>query len=142
MFFDSQLKKKWKNWKNGNFSFKEEQENMWDAKRVKVYVRRRFALFQVLHVHTLVQLLVYNHECYIYIYIFIQFFSTYLNEAKAQLQIGRAFVEQRDALAERIGRFFRQRQTEQTRSDGFFFHETPTARGDFIFFLFEMSQFD
>ena len=142
MFFDSQLKKKWKNWKNGNFSFKEEQENMWDAKRVKVYVRRRFALFQVLHVHTLVQLLVYKYECYIYIYIFIQFFSTYLNEAKAQLQIGRAFVEQRDALAERIGRFFRQRQTEQTRSDGFFFHETPTARGDFIFFLFEMSQFD
>lgn len=142
MFFDSQLKKNWKNWKNGNFSFKEEQENMWDAKRVKVYVRRRFALFQVLHVHTLVQLLVYNHECYIYIYIFIQFFSTYLNEAKAQLQIGRAFVEQRDALAERIRWFFRQRQTEQTRSDGFFFHETPTARGDFIFFLFEMSQFD
>lgn len=142
MFFDSQLKKKWKNWKNGNFSFKEEQENMWAAKRVKVYVRRRFALFQVLHVHTLVQLLVYNHECYIYIYIFIQFFSTYLNEAKAQLQIGRAFVEQRDALAERIRWFFRQRQTEQTRSDGFFFHETPTARGDFIFFLFEMSQFD
>lgn len=142
MFFDSQLKKKWKNWKNGNFSFKEEQENMWDAKRVKVYVRRRFALFQVLHVHTLVQLLVYKYECYIYIYIFIQFFSTYLNEAKAQLQIGRAFVEQRDALAERIRWFFRQRQTEQTRSDGFFFHETPTARGDFIFFLFEMSQFD
>ena len=142
MFFDSQLKKKWKNWKNGNFSFKEEQENMWDAKRVKVYVRRRFALFQVLHVHTLVQLLVYKYECYIYIYIFIQFFSTYLNEAKAQLQIGRAFVEQRDALAERIGRFFRQRQTEQTRSDGFFFHETPTASWDFIFFLFEMSQFD
>lgn len=92
--------------------------------------------------HTLVQVLVYNHECYIYIYIFIQFFSTYLNEAKAQLQIGRAFVEQRDALAERIRWFFRQRQTEQTRSDGFFFHETPTARGDFIFFLFEMSQFD
>ena len=92
--------------------------------------------------HTLVQLLVYIDECYIYIYIFIQFFSTYLNEAKAQLQIGRAFVEQRDALAERIGWFFRQRQTEQTRSDGFFFHETPTARGDFIFFLFEMSQFD
>lgn len=142
MFFDSQLKKKWKNWKNGNFSFKEEQENMWDAKRVKVYVRRRFALFQVLHVHALVQLLVYKYECYIYIYIFIQFFSTYLNEAKAQLQIGRAFVEQRDALAERIRWFFRQRQTEQTRSDGFFFHETPTARGDFIFFLFEMSQFD
>lgn len=142
MFFDSQLKKNWKNWKNGNFSFKEEQENMWDAKRVKVYVRRRFALFQVLHVHTLVQLLVYKYECYIYIYIFIQFFSTYLNEAKAQLQIGRAFVEQRDALAERIRWFFRQRQTEQTRSDGFFFHETPTARGDFIFFLFEMSQFD
>ena len=79
---------------------------------------------------------------YIYIYIFIQFFSTYLNEAKAQLQIGRAFVEQRDALAERIRWFFRQRQTEQTRSDGFFFHETPTARGDFILFLFEMSQFD
>lgn len=142
MFFDSQLKKKWKNWKNGNFSFKEEQENMWAAKRVKVYVRRRFALFQVLHVHTLVQLLMYKYECYIYIYIFIQFFSTYLNEAKAQLQIGRAFVEQRDALAERIRWFFRQRQTEQTRSDGFFFHETPTARGDFIFFLFEMSQFD
>ena len=92
--------------------------------------------------HTLVQLLVYKYECYIYIYIFIQFFSTYLNEAKAQLQIGRAFVEQRDALAERIRWFFRQRQTEQTRSDGFFFHETPTARGDFIFFLFEMSQFD
>ena len=142
MFFDSQLKKNWKNWKNGNFSFKEEQENMWAAKRVKVYVRRRFALFQVLHVHTLVQLLMYKYECYIYIYIFIQFFSTYLNEAKAQLQIGRAFVEQRDALAERIRWFFRQRQTEQTRSDGFFFHETPTARGDFIFFLFEMSQFD
>ena len=92
--------------------------------------------------HTLVQLLVYKYECYIYIYIFIQFFSTYSNEAKAQLQIGRAFVEQRDALAERIRWFFRQRQTEQTRSDGFFFHETPTARGDFIFFLFEMSQFD
>ena len=86
------------------------------------------------------QLLVYYYECYIYIHIYSIFF--YLNEAKAQLQIGRAFVEQRDALAERIGRFFRQRQTEQTRSDGFFFHETPTASGDFIFFLFEMSQFD
>ena len=96
--------------------------------------------FTLTHTLTVVGLLLY--ECYIYIYIFIQFFSTYLNEAKAQLQIGRAFVEQRDALAERIGRFFRQRQTEQTRSDGFFFHETPTARGDFILFLFEMSQFD
>ena len=92
--------------------------------------------------HTLVQLLVYNHECYIYIHIYSIFFYFYLNEAKAQLQIGRAFVEQRDALAERIGWFFRQRQTEQTRSDRFFFHETPTASGDFIFFLFEMSQFD
>ncbi len=102
---------------------------------------------QVLHTHTYSW---FMYECSIIgfiiifyiVYIFIQFFSFYLNEAKAQLQIGRAFVEQRDALAERIRWFFRQRQTEQTRSDGFFFHETPTARGDFIFFLFEMSQFD
>ena len=77
---------------------------------------------------------------YIYIHIYSIFFYFYLNEAKAQRQIGRAFVEQRDALAERIRWFFRQRQTEQTRSDGFFFHETPTARGDFIFFLFEMKK--
>ena len=142
MFFDSQLKKKMKKLKKRKFFIQRRTGKHARCEKSVCVEVRRFALFQVLHVHTLVQVLVYNHECYIYIYIFIQFFSTYLNEAKAQLQIGRAFVEQRDALAERIRWFFRQRQTEQTRSDGFFFHETPTARGDFIFFLFEMSQFD
>ena len=142
MFFDSQLKKKMKKMKKRKFFIQRRTGKHARCEKSVCVEVRRFALFQVLHVHTLVQVLVYNHECYIYIHIYSIFFYFYLNEAKAQLQIGRAFVEQRDALAERIRWFFRQRQTEQTRSDGFFFHETPTARGDFIFFLFEMSQFD